>query len=137
VRDLEFMSEFKPEMVGLGPFIAHHATPFRDMPNGSVETTLVMLSIVRLMLPSVLLPSTTALGTLRDDGREAGILAGANVLMPNLSPSDVRSKYLLYDNKISTGDEAAESLNNLKRRIERIGYNIVIDRGDFKENNLN
>lgn len=130
--DLEFIRSFEPEMVGIGPFIAHHSTPFCNMPNGSAELTLMMLSIVRLMLPKVLLPSTTALGTIKDNGREAGILAGANVVMPNLSPTDVREKYLLYDNKICTGDEAAESLESLKRKIERIGYRIVVDRGDYK-----
>lgn len=132
VNDLFFMKEFKPHMVGIGPFIPHHDTPFRDEPHGSEELTLKLLSIVRLMLPDVLLPATTALGTIDGNGREKGILAGANVVMPNLSPKDVRAKYLLYDNKISTGDEAAESKSNLEKRIRKIGYNLVVSRGDCR-----
>ena len=107
VKDLRFFQELKPEMVGIGPFIPHHDTPFSDKETGSVDITLKLLSIIRLMLPDVLLPATTALGTADGLGREKGILAGANVVMPNLSPTDVRDKYLLYDNKICTGDEAA------------------------------
>ncbi len=130
--DLVFISDFSPDMVGIGPFIPHNATPFCEMESGSVRTTLMLLSIIRLMLPDVLLPATTALGTLDPHGREKGILAGANVLMPNLSPSNVRKKYLLYDNKICTGDEAAECISCMKGRMERIGYRIVTDRGDKK-----
>ena len=117
-------------MVGIGPFIPAHGTPFADYPAGGVETTLRLLSIIRLLLPHVLLPATTALGTLHPRGRELGILAGANVVMPNLSPVGVRKKYDLYDNKICTGEEAAECMNCLKNRISRIGYEIVTDRGD-------
>ena len=131
--DLIFIHDFKPHMVGIGPFIPHHDTPFANEKAGTLETTLLMLGLVRLILPNVLLPSTTALGTIHPSGREKGILAGCNVVMPNLSPLDVREKYLLYDNKISTGDEAAESVANLKKRMEAIGYQIVTARGDWKK----
>lgn len=134
VQDMKLIEEFQPEMVGIGPFIPQHDTPFRDRQAGTLELTLFMLGLVRLMLPGVLLPSTTALGTIQPGGRELGVLAGANVVMPNLSPADVRKKYLLYDNKICTGDEAAESLENLKRSMKAIGYQIVEDRGDHKRN---
>lgn len=130
-KDLQFISEFKPEMVGIGPFIPHKDTPFGEHNRGSLEMTLFLLSLVRIMLKKVLLPSTTALGTIHEDGRQLGILAGANVVMPNLSPSDVRKKYLLYDNKICTGDEAAESLKSLKKTMESIGYEIAVSRGDY------
>ncbi len=128
--DLLFLKELSPHMVGIGPFIAHKDTPFRDKPNGSFEMTLYLLGIIRLMLPHVLLPSTTALATIDKHGREKGILAGANVVMPNLSPKEVRNKYMLYDGKANTGDEAAESLEHLRVSMKKIGYNIVIDRGD-------
>ncbi len=130
VRDLRFIQSFKPEMVGMGPFIPHKDTPFRDCPAGTLEMTLKLLSIVRLLLPEVLLPATTALGTIHPMGREMGVKAGANVVMPNLSPSDVRGKYLLYDGKICTGDEAAECIRCLSLRMEGIGYHVVQSRGD-------
>lgn len=130
--DLLFMKEFDPEMVGLGPFIPHNDTPFRDYPEGSVEDSLFMLSLVRIMLPRVLLPATTALGTIKSDGREQGILAGANVVMPNISPLDARKNYMLYDNKIGTSDDALESLAYVKSKIEGIGYEIVAERGDYR-----
>ena len=128
--DMLFLQELDPQMVGIGPFIPHHDTPFADRPAGTMELTLFMLGLIRLLLPKVLLPSTTALGTISPEGREKGILAGANVVMPNLSPPAVREKYLLYDNKICTGDEAAESLKNLDSRMRSIGYHIKVDRGD-------
>ena len=112
-------------MVGIGPFIPHRDTPFRTEPAGSVELTLRLISILRLMLPTANIPATTSLGTLAADGRERGILAGANVVMPNLSPAEQRRKYSLYDNKICTGDEAAESRRLLEKRIEAIGYTLV------------
>ena len=130
VEDLLFIKELQPEMVGIGPFISHKDTPFKDMKNGTLEKTLKLLAIIRLMLPKVLLPSTTALGTVHPTGRELGILWGGNVVMPNLSPTDVRKKYMLYDNKISTGDEAAESRYNMEKRMEKIGYKVVEGRGD-------
>lgn len=129
-EDLFFMKELNPQMVGIGPFISHKDTPFAEEPSGSMELTLYLLGLIRLMLPKVLLPATTALGTIHPEGRELGILAGANVVMPNLSPANVRGKYLLYDNKIATGDEAAEGLENLKKRMKNIGYEIVVSRGD-------
>ena len=131
-EDMIFLKEFQPHMVGIGPFIAQHDTPFKDMPNGTLELTLFMLGLIRLTLPYVLLPSTTALGTIHPLGREKGILAGANVIMPNLSPVSVRKKYLLYANKICTGDEAAECKNCLQSRMEAIGYHVVTSRGDCK-----
>ena len=133
VRDLRFIQQLQPQMVGIGPFIPHHDTPFAQCPAGTARQTLTMLSILRLLLPCALLPATTALGTIDGDGREKGMNAGCNVVMPNLSPRDCRSKYLLYDNKIATGDEAAESLNSLKKRMERAGYEIVTDRGDYRD----
>ena len=128
--DLLFLKKLDPAMIGIGPFIPHKDTIFADEKAGDLELTLLLLSMIRLMLPTVLLPATTALGTIDPRGREMGILAGANVVMPNLSPVGVRKKYSLYDNKICTGEEAAECMNCLKNRIERIGYEIVTDRGD-------
>ncbi len=129
-KDLKFVEVFKPAMCGIGPFIPHNATPFAKMPQGSLEQTLYLISIVRLIDPGLLLPATTALGTIHPNGRELGIKAGANVVMPNLSPLSVRKKYELYNNKICTGDEAAESKNNLSLRMESIGYRLVTARGD-------
>ena len=128
--DMLFLKELNPQMVGIGPFIPHHDTPFSDRPAGTMELTLFLLGLIRLLLPKVLLPATTALGTIAPDGRERGILAGANVVMPNLSPASVREKYLLYDNKLCTGSEAAESLNDLKARMESVGYRVAVSRGD-------
>lgn len=132
-EDLLFIADIQPHMVGIGPFIPHHETPFAREKAGTMEQTVFLIGILRLMLPQALLPSTTALGTIRGDGRERGILAGANVVMPNLSPLDVRKKYMIYDNKISTGLEAAESLADLKERVRAIGYRIVEARGDYKK----
>lgn len=132
VRDFRFLQELKPQMVGLGPFIPHHATPLKDFPAGSTERTLLCLSIVRLLLPNVLLPATTALATIDGDGRIKGMNAGCNVVMPNLSPMEDRSKYLLYDNKATSGEEAAESLRALREHLAAAGYEVVIDRGDYK-----
>ena len=128
--DLLFLKKLDPEMIGIGPFIPHKDTVFAEEKAGDLNLTLFLLSVIRLMLPTVLLPATTALGTINPRGRELGILAGANVVMPNLSPVGVRKKYALYDNKICTGEEAAECMNCLKNRISSIGYEIVTDRGD-------
>ena len=133
-KDLKFIEEFKPEMVGIGPFIPHRYTPFRDFSAGSAELTCYLLSIIRIIHPSVLLPSTTALGSLEEGGREKGILHGANVIMPNLSPERVRDKYMLYNNKLSTGAESAQKLDELKKKINSIGYRIVCEKGDFINN---
>lgn len=130
VEDLLFIHELQPQMVGIGPYVTHKDTPFAGQPSGSVFLTLYLLAILRLMLPKVLLPATTALGTMAEEGREQGILSGANVVMPNLSPVSVRKKYMLYDNKIATGSEAAEGLTDLQARMERIGYQVVVSRGD-------
>ena len=128
--DLLFIRELHPQMVGIGPFVPHHDTRFRDFPSGTAELTIYLISILRLMDHHLLLPSTTALGTIDPNGREKGILAGANVVMPNLSPTDVRKDYALYDNKICTGDEAAECRQCLERRMNGIGYQIAVTRGD-------
>ena len=130
VRDLVFLKDLQPDMIGIGPFIPHKDTPFGDRQAGTAELTLFLIGILRLMLPQALIPATTALGTIDPRGREKGILAGANVIMPNLSPSDVRGKYLLYDGKICTGDEAAECHACLEQRMHAIGYEIVVSRGD-------
>lgn len=132
VEDLLFIKELNPHMVGIGPFIPHHGTPFAGREAGTLELTLFLLGMLRLMLPSVLLPATTALGTIHPEGRELGILAGANIVMPNLSPTGVRKKYLLYDNKICTGDEAAECRHCMEKRMNRIGYKVSVSRGDHK-----
>ena len=129
VEDLKFIEELQPHMVGIGPFIPHADTPFKEYPAGTLDQTLFLLGIIRLMLPDVLLPATTALGTISPKGREKGILAGANVVMPNLSPISVRKKYMLYDNKICTGDEAAECRKCLSNRMERIGYHLAVSAG--------
>lgn len=128
--DLAFIERFAPEMCGIGPFVPHHATEFAKEPAGSVELTCFLLSLLRLMHPSLLLPATTALGTLAPDGRERGIRAGANVVMPNLSPLATRKKYELYDNKLYTGEESAQALGSLRSRMRAIGYEVVVDRGD-------
>ncbi|MEG0283988.1 MAG: [FeFe] hydrogenase H-cluster radical SAM maturase HydE [Erysipelotrichales bacterium] len=131
-EDMLFILDLQPQMVGIGPYLSHQQTPFADKEDGSLELTLFMLGMLRLMLPNTLLPASTALGTANPKGRERGILSGANVVMPNLSPTSVRDKYLLYDNKICTGDEAAECRGCIESRMNSIGYNIVVDRGDSK-----
>ena len=130
IADLRFLQELKPHMIGIGPFIPHHSTPFADEKGGTLELTLRLLGILRLMFPEVLLPATTALGTIAPNGRELGLMTGCNVVMPNLSPVRVRKKYDLYDNKICTGEEAAECRGCLQRRIESAGYTIASERGD-------
>lgn len=131
-EDMMYMSEFKPQMIGIGPFIPHKDTPFKDFSSGSVEMTLFLLSLCRIMLPNVLLPATTALGTAKSDGRKQGVLCGANVIMPNLSPIAVRKNYLLYDNKAISGEDAGENLKVLQDHMSDIGYEVVVDRGDYR-----
>lgn len=131
-EDLKFIETFKPDMCGIGPFLPHKDTPFAAFPAGTVEDTCFLLSLIRLIHPPVLLPATTALGTVHPQGRERGIQAGANVVMPNLSPVSVRKKYELYDHKICTGEESAECRHCLEFRMRSIGYEIVTDRGDIK-----
>ena len=129
-RDLRFIRDFQPDMCGIGPFIPHKDTPFAAYPAGTLDETLRLLSIIRLLKPNILLPATTALGTIHPKGRELGIQAGANVVMPNLSPVSVRKKYALYDNKICTGEESAQCRECLDNRMRSIGYRLVTDRGD-------
>lgn len=131
-EDLRFIQDFRPEMCGIGPFIPHRDTPFRDFPSGSVDLTCYLLSLIRLLHPTVLLPATTALGTAATDGRERGIRAGANVVMPNLSPEVAKTNYQLYNNKLSTGAESAAEVDALRARMAAIGYTVVTDRGDHK-----
>ena len=129
-QDLAFIQNFRPEMCGIGPFIPHHATPFAKERAGSMELTLFLLSLLRLLQPTLLLPATTALGTIHPQGRELGIQAGANVIMPNLSPAIRRGQYLLYDNKLTSGEESAQNLALLKKQMDGIGFSVVTDRGD-------
>lgn len=131
IEDILFIERLRPEMIGIGPFLPHHDTPFAEYPGGTVEQTLLLLSIFRLMHPSALIPATTALATLTPDGRERGILAGANVVMPNLSPREERKKYELYNDKASLGAESAEGLAALQKQLNAIGYEISTERGDF------
>ena len=133
VADFLFLKELDPEMVGIGPFIPHKDTPFAEERGGTLEDTLFYLALLRLMLPHVLLPATTALGTIHPEGREMGVLSGANVVMPNLSPISVRKKYMLYDGKICTGDESAQCRSCLSGRMKQIGCEIVTDRGDYRK----
>ncbi|MBR1528432.1 MAG: [Oscillospiraceae bacterium] len=135
IEDLRFLQKLQPQMIGIGPFLSHQDTPFRDQPNGDLKLTLRLLSVLRLVFPKVLLPSTTALGTIHPLGREMGLQCGANVIMPNLSPTSVRKKYMLYDNKICTGDESAQCRQCTERRTASIGYEVVTDRGDAKDFN--
>lgn len=129
-KDLKFIEEFKPDMCGIGPFVPHRNTIFSKENAGSADLTCYLLSIIRLIHPNILLPATTALGTVSDDGRERGILSGANVVMPNLSPESARKKYELYNNKLNTGAENAFHMNQLKNKMKNIGYEIVVARGD-------
>lgn len=130
LKDLRFIKELSPQMIGIGPFIPHKDTPLANAPAGTLEQTLILIAILRLMHPAALIPATTALGTIAPDGREQGILCGANVVMPNLSPANVRKKYMLYDNKLSDGAEAAENMAALERRFAAIDYKIDFGRGD-------
>lgn len=132
IEDLRFLQELSPDMIGIGPYITHAQTPFAGEKSGTLEMTLRLVAILRLMFPWALLPSTTALGTIHPEGREKGLKAGANVVMPNLSPSDVRKLYTLYDNKIHSGAEAAQSVNDLKTRVANAGYRVVVDAGHVK-----
>ncbi len=129
-KDLKFIEKFKPHMCGIGPFIPHHATKYHDMPAGNVDFTCYLLSILRIMQPNILLPATTALASLDDTGQIKGILAGANVIMPNLSPTSVRKHYELYNHKAFTGTESAQSIQLLKQQLAQIGYSIKVCRGD-------
>ena len=133
-RDLFFIQNFKPEMCGIGPFIPHMDTDFNNFPAGTLNQTLLCLSLIRLANPKILLPATTALATISSEGIPLGIKAGANVVMPNLTPVSVRKNYSLYDRKAGTGNQAAENLEILKKQMKAIGYEVVVDRGDFLRN---
>lgn len=133
LEDLRFLQDLRPDMIGIGPYLTHHATPFSDCCNGSIAMTLRMIAILRLMFPYALIPATTALGTIHPRGREYGLCAGANVVMPNLSPTGVRKLYSLYENKICTGELSSECRACIARRAESGGYHIVVDRGDVKD----
>ena len=135
-KDIAFIADFRPEMVGIGPFIPADGTPFEHEKAGSVELTLRLLAIIRITLPHVLLPATSALGTMHPKGRELAIRAGANVVMPNLSPQNTRALYSIYNNKLSTGSEAAESAADIRARMKAIGMDVPVDRGDFLTHNL-
>ncbi len=132
IADLRLLEDLKPHMIGIGPYMTHSGTPFAGEPNGSLSMTLRLLAVLRLMFPRALIPATTALGTIHPEGREMGLKAGANVIMPNLSPADVRKKYLLYDNKITAGPESAYNPSLLAARVEKAGYRVVLTRGDPK-----
>lgn len=132
-EDFLFLKNYQPEMVGIGPFLPQKDTPFKDMPAGSSDFTLFLISLIRLLLPDSLIPATTALGSAKRNGRIEGILAGANVIMPNLSPEDTKKKYLLYDGKDSINDEAFYVIENLKRHLDEIGYEIDFGRGDYRK----
>lgn len=129
--DLQFLKQLDPHMIGIGPFIPHHQTPFKDFPQGDLETTLFFIGVLRLMFPKANIPATTALGTIDKTGREQGILAGANVVMPNLSPTNVRGKYLLYDGKICTNDDAIMCNTCMTSKLNKIGYEVKKSRGDY------
>lgn len=132
-KDLKFIEEFQPDMCGIGPFIPQKDTPLGKYNAGSVERTLFLLSLIRLIKPNILLPATTALGSLKNNGRQRGIISGANVIMPNLTPAEKRKDYILYDNKLSEGEESAQNTDLIKNRIEKIGYRIVVARGDINK----
>ena len=132
IADLRLLEDLRPHMIGIGPYMTHSGTPFAGEPNGSLSMTLRLLAVLRLMFPRALIPATTALGTIHPEGREMGLKAGANVIMPNLSPADVRKRYLLYDNKITAGPESAYNPSLLAARVEKAGYRVVLTRGDPK-----
>ena len=132
IADLRFLQALQPHMIGIGPYLTHRDTPFAGQPNGSLTLTVRLLAVLRLMFPHALIPATTALGTLHPEGRKLGLQAGANVVMPNLSPKDVRQKYAIYENKLGADQEAVQSLRMLKGQVEDAGYRVVVDRGDPK-----
>ncbi|MBQ8640959.1 MAG: [Clostridia bacterium] len=133
IEDIRFLQDLQPDMIGIGPYITHADTPFASFENGSLPLTLRLIAVLRLMFPYALIPATTALGTIHPKGRELGLQAGANVVMPNLSPVRVRKLYALYENKICTGEEAAQCRGCLERRAASAGYRIVTARGDVKK----
>ncbi len=133
IEDLEYMHHLQPEMIGIGPFLPNSSTPFGSCQPGNLELTVRLISILRLMFPNANIPSTTALATLDSEGRNRGIMAGANVVMPNLTPPECRAAYSLYDNKASTGAEAAEGIALLREQLARIGMEITTEKGDYND----
>jgi len=133
ISDLEFLYELQPDMIGIGPYIVHKETPFKDFESGDLYLTVRLIAILRHMFPYALIPATTALGTIHPNGREMGLRAGANVVMPNLSPRAYRKLYDLYENKISTGEEAAQSRALLEKKVESAGYRVVTAIGNVKK----
>lgn len=131
--DIRFLQELQPDMIGIGPFIKHSDTPFANFDSGNLKLTLKLVAVLRLCFPYALIPATTALGTIHPEGRELGLKAGANVVMPNLSPQRNRSLYMLYDNKISANEEAAEGIDKLKTIVQKAGYRVVCDVGHVKK----
>ena len=131
VEDLMFLDELQPQMIGIGPFIPAAGTPFAAELPGSVDDTLLLISLLRLRFPNALIPATTALATLSDDGTQRAIYAGANVVMPNVTPLHCRAKYAIYDNKKSNGSESAQQLDLLTVKLDKIGYYIDFSRGDY------
>ena len=136
VEDLRFLQLLDPDMIGIGPFVSHHETPLADFKNGTLELTLNLIAVLRLMFPYALIPATTALGTIHPEGRELGLKAGANVIMPNLSPQEVREKYVLYDNKICINEDILKCYDCTKTRVENAGYQIVTDIGNVKREKI-
>lgn len=132
LKDIRFLQKLNPAMVGIGPYLTHHHTPFKDMENGSYKKTLKLISILRILFPNLLIPATTALNTIDKEGRLQGILSGANVVMPNLSPEDAKSNYNLYDNKLISGNESAKLVADLNEELKTIGYEVEVARGDVK-----
>lgn len=139
IDDILFLEELQPQMIGIGPFIPAKGTPFENSSQGTTDMTVLMIALLRLRFPKALIPATTALATIDEKGREQAILAGANVVMPNLSPCNVRKKYSIYNKKLSTGSEAAEQLQLLNAKLNTIGYHINYNRGDYNnvEHNMN
>lgn len=135
-EDLRFLQSLEPDMIGIGPFISHHETPFADFKNGTLDLTLRLIAVLRLMFPYALIPATTALGTIHPEGRELGLKAGANVIMPNLSPQEVREKYVLYDNKICINEDIHKCYGCTKTKVENAGYQIVTDIGNVKREKI-
>ncbi len=131
-KDLKFIETFSPQMCGIGPFIPHKDTPFADFPAGDADFCCYLLAIIRLIKPNILLPATTALATLSEDGRTKAVMCGANVVMPNLSPEDAKKNYNLYNGKKSSGTEAGEHIEMLKKQLLTCGARIVCNRGDMK-----
>ncbi len=132
VKDLRFLKNLQPEMVGIGPFIPHADTEMKHCKSGDLKTVILILAMVRLLLPKVLLPATTALSTIDSEGRKKGLNAGANVIMPNLTPGIYREDYSLYNEKMITGSESVEELELIKKQLEDYGYICDMSKGDSK-----